>query len=122
MQMQKTGKNYPKRGEIYIADLNPAYGREMHKKRPVLIVSLNSLNQILPTVIMIPFSSIVPQNMGPDFVGFFDQKGLDKDSTLVVNQLGAIDKVRLLEKIGKVSISKMQEVEEAMKLILGLEV
>lgn len=120
MPMQKSGIKYPKRGEIYIANLDPAFGREIHKKRPVLIISLNNLNQILPTVIMIPFSSIVLKDMGPDLVDFKNQKGLNKDSTLVVNQLGAIDKVRLLKKIGKISKNKMQEVEEAVKLVLGL--
>ena len=118
--MRKSGKNYPKRGEIYIADLDPAYGREMHKKRPVLIISNNSLNEILPTIIMIPFSSIVPLDLGPDFVKFLNQKYLNKESTLVVNQLGAIDKVRLIKKIGKISKIKLREVEEAAKLVLGI--
>ena len=120
MRMQKSGKDYPKRGEIYIADLNPGFGREMHKKRPALVISLNNLNQVLPTVILIPFSSIVSQNIGPDFVKFPNQKGLDKNSALVVNQLGTVDKIRLIKKVGKISENKMQEVEEALKLVLGL--
>lgn len=120
MQMQKSGKNYHKRGEIYIADLNPGFGREIRKKRPVLIISTNELNQALPTVITIPFTSIIPQNAGPDFVKFPNQKGLNEESLLVVNQLGTVDKIRLFKKIGKISKQKMLEVEEAIKLVLGM--
>ena len=72
--MQKSGKSYPKRGEIYIADLDPAYGLEIHKKRPALIISNNALNRALPTVIIVPFSSIMPQEFGPDLVPFQNQK------------------------------------------------
>ncbi|OGE26903.1 hypothetical protein A3C26_03890 [Candidatus Daviesbacteria bacterium RIFCSPHIGHO2_02_FULL_39_12] len=89
--MQKPGKNYPKRGEIYIADLNPAFGREIHKKRPVLIISNNMINQIYPLVIAIPFSSIVPEFVGADVVKFTGQKGLNKASALIVNQIKSID-------------------------------
>lgn len=120
MQMQKSGKSFPKRGEIFIADLDPSFGRELHKKRPILIISNNDLNRMLPTVIMVPFSSIVPQKIGPDFVEFQRQKGLDKASVLVVNQLGAIDKMRLTNRVGKISKQKLLEVEEAVKLVLGI--
>lgn len=122
MQMQKSGESYPKRGEIYIADLKPSFGREIGKARPALIISDNALNKVLPTVIVIPFSSIVPQDIGPDFVKFSNQKGLKKTSVLVVNQLGAIDKIRLIEKIGRISKQRLSEIENALKLVLGFSV
>lgn len=118
--MQTPGKNYPKRGEIYVANLDPAFGREVHKKRPVLIISNDILNRDLPTVIMIPFSSIVPVNTGPDLVAF-NHKGLHKQSSLVVNHLGTTDKVRLVKKIGRISKQKLSEIEEAIRLVLGLK-
>lgn|SRR3989344_5851897 len=119
MQTQKFGKNYPKRGETYITNLDPGFGREIHKKRPALIISNNDLNRILPTIVIIPFSSIVPKEVGPDFVEFQNLKGLDKTSVLVVNQIGTIDKIRLLKRVGRISKQKMIEVEEAVKLVLG---
>lgn len=119
MQTQKSGKSYPKRGEIFIADLDPAYGREIHKKRPVLIISNDNINQIYPIIISIPFSSIMPEFIGPDVVKFLDQKGLDKRSSLIVNQTRSIDKNRLVKKIGKVSKVKLKEVEESLKIVLG---
>ncbi len=120
--MQKHLKSYPKRGEIFVADLDPGYGHEMHKKRPVLIISNSALNQVLPTVITIPFSSIVPKFIGPDVVKIIDLKiGLNKESALIINQMRSIDKSRLVKKIGTLSSRKQLEVDQALKLVLGLE-
>lgn len=111
---------YPKRGSIYIANLDPALGREMRKKRPILVISENTLNQALSTIVVIPFSSLIPAFVGLDLVVFKKQTGLDKKSVLIVNQLRAIDKSRLVSKAGLISSAKMQEVEAAIRAVLGL--
>lgn len=121
MLMQKPLKGYPKRGQIFIANLNPSFGREIHKKRPILIISNNQINEIYPVVIAIPFSSIVPEFIGPDMVKFINQKGLNDDSVLVVNQVISVDKDRLIKKVGKVSSAKMKQVELSLKIVLGLD-
>lgn len=120
MPMQKSGKDYPKRGEIFIADLEPGYGKEIRKKRPALIISGNDFNKTFPTVVTIPFSSIVPDFVGPDVIKFFNIKGLVKESALITTQIRSIDKVRLIKKVGKISEPKMQEVEGALKLVLAI--
>ena len=119
--MRRLLKEYPKRGQIFIANLNPSFGREIHKKRPVLIISNDQINGIYPIVIVIPFSSIVPKFIGPDVVKFVDQKGLNKESVLVVNQILSVDKDRLLKKVGRISKTKMDQVEQSLKNVLGLD-
>lgn len=120
MSTQKLSKSYPKRGEIFIADLNPGFGREMRKKRPVLVISNNSLNQNLSTVIMIPLSSIIPEFIGPDVVKIEDKMGLDKESVLIVNQIRSIDQARLIKRVGILSQDKIEQVEEALQITLGM--
>lgn len=120
MLTRKSGKDYPKRGEIFITDLEPGYGREMRKKRPALIISDNNFNQTFPTVVIVPFSSIVPEFVGPDVIKFINQKGLGKQSALIATQIRSIDKNRLMKKVGKISKQRLSEVVEALKLILGL--
>lgn len=122
MLKQRLLKEYPKRGQIFVADLDPAFGREIHKKRPVLIISNDNINQSYPVIIVIPFSSIVPGFVGPDVVKFTIQKGLHEQSALIVNQIISIDKDRLMKKIGKVSKLKLREVEESLKSVLGLSI
>lgn len=119
MLTQKPLRNYPKRGEIYIADLDPAFGREIYKKRPVLIISNNLINQNSFHIISVPFSSIVPEVMGPDMIKV-SVKELSKESVILTNQIISIDKVRLLKKVRKISKQKIQEVEKALKLVLEL--
>lgn len=118
--MQKPSKNYPKRGEVYITDLNPGFGREVHKKRPALVISNNTLNQAAATVIMLPFSSTVPQAISPEMVRIRRFKGLDKDSVILTDQIRSVDQVRLIKKIGRLSKSQLSEVEDTLKLVLGM--
>lgn len=120
MLTQKLSKNYPKRGEIFIADLNPGFGREMRKKRPVLVISNDVLNQNIPTVIMIPLSSIIPVFIGPDVVKIEKIIGLDKESVLIVNQIRSIDQARLVKRVGILSQDKIEQVEEALNITLGM--
>ncbi len=121
MLTQRLLREYPKRGQIFIADLDPSFGREIHKKRPVLIISNNQINEIYPVVIVIPFSSIVPEFIGPDIVKFISQKGLNEDSILIVNQIISVDKDRLLKRVSRISAVKMKQVEQALKNVLGLD-
>lgn len=118
--MPRNSQDYPKRGEIYIADLNPSFGQEIHKKRPVLIISNNVINQNFPTVIMVPLSSIVPREIGVDLVKVYKDVGLDQESVVLTTQIRSIDKNRLVKKVGKLPNEKLEEVEDALKLVLGM--
>ncbi len=120
MLTRKLSKNYPKRGEIFIADLNPSFGREIHKKRPVLVISNNLLNQNLSTVIMIPLTSIIPEFIGPDVIKVDKKIGLDNESVLLVNQIRSIDKTRLIKRVGSLSQDEIEQVEEALQITLGI--
>lgn len=121
MQMQKSLKDYPKRGQIYIADLDPSFGREIHKKRPVLIVSSNDVNQHTPYVVIVPSSSIVPDVISAGMVYAGKPKGFDKESVFLPLFIRSIDQDRLVKKVGRISKEKLLEVEDALKLVLELK-
>ena len=111
-----------KRGEIWVGDLRPGVGREVVKKRPVIIVSKNEINTISPTVIVIPISSQTYPILGPERI-FLPAKGtkLEKDSVILVYQIRAIDKQRLIKKIGTLPPKTLKAVEQSLKLILDLK-
>jgi mRNA interferase MazF len=119
--MQKYSNDYPKRGEIFIADLNPGFGRELHKKRPVLILSSNKVNEGTINTIIVPSSTQIPTATGPDTVLIDKSQGVDKPSVLLPIFMRSIDQKRLIKKIGTLSKSKMREVEESISLVLDLE-
>ncbi len=109
------------RGQVWIADLNPGFGIEIHKKRPVLIISNNILNNNWPRIIIVAFSTqIHPLNPGKIFIPK-DTCGVDRDSIILTQEVRSIDKSRLVKKVGVLSKEKLLEVEESLKLVLGLE-
>lgn len=112
--------NKIKRGEIWLADLRPGTGWEITKKRPVLIISVDAINNNLQTIIVIPISSQKPQENVEAVLLPHTNSGLKKDSALLTASIRAIDKSRLIKKIGRATKSQLQEVNEALKLVLGI--
>ena len=49
----------PRQGEVYWASLDPTVGREIAKRRPVLIVSPDDMNRNLQTVIAAPVTTTI---------------------------------------------------------------
>ncbi len=109
------------RGDIYLVDFEPSKGAEIKKKRPALIISCNEANKHLRTVMVIPFSSKI-EKVYP-FEVFVKKKdsGLDVDSKLKIPQMRAVDKARLTKYIGTLDNHLINEVENAIKLHLGME-
>lgn len=109
------------RGEIWVSDLRPGLGGEIAKKRPVIVISSNPINTFYSTVIVIPLTSQKYQVIGPERIALLiADTGLVKDSFALVTQMRAIDKRRLIKKSGSLSKKKMLEIEESLKLVLGL--
>ncbi|MEM4204503.1 MAG: type II toxin-antitoxin system PemK/MazF family toxin [Candidatus Methanomethylicaceae archaeon] len=111
-----------KRGEIYLADLNPTIGKEISKTRPVLIISNDKNNLFSGTVTILPISSQNLEKIYPFEV--FLPKGsgnLPKDSKVKADQIRTIDKRRIIKFIGSLKIEEIENVEKALKIHLELE-
>lgn len=111
-----------KRGEIYLADLNPTIGKEISKTRPVLIISNDKNNLFSGTVTILPISSQNLEKIYPFEV--FLPKGsvnLPKDSKVKADQIRTIDKRRIIRFIGSLKIEEIENVEKALKIHLELE-
>ncbi len=111
------------RGELWWADLGIPFGSEPGFRRPILVVQDDAFNKSnINTVIIVPLTTNVALAEVPGNV-FVEQEetGLTKDSVVVVSQLSAIDKRRLIEFIGKVRKQTLEEIEEGIKLVLGMQ-
>jgi len=110
-----------KRGEIYMADLDPVVGSEQGSRRPVLIIQNDVGNQFSPTTIVAAISSQFSPKIYPTEVRVkAGSGGLDKDSTVLLNQIKTIDKQRLENRLGEVNLATMRKVDECIKISLGL--
>lgn len=108
-----------KRGEIYMADLDPATGSEQGGIRPVLIIQNNTGNRFSPTVIAVPITSR-KKNDQPTHVQLGNNYGLPKDSLLFAEQPRTLDKSRLRERMGQVDCSAMERINRALRISMGI--
>lgn len=111
-----SGKNFPKRGELYWVDLEPAIGGETKKRRPGLIVSNNDGNEVSLVVMVAPITSKV-KSIYPYEVSINLN---EKPAKIMLNQCKALDKSRISSKIGKIDSETMYAVEDAIRIVFGL--
>jgi mRNA interferase MazF len=94
------------RFDIVLVKLNPSVGSEIQKIRPCIIVSPNEMN-ILKTIIIAPMTS-----KGFDFIFRPKIKFEDKNGLILLDQIRAIDKTRIVKKIGTVEKRKSKEISK----------
>ena len=110
-----------RRGEIYYADLNPIKGHEQGGRRPVLIIQNDLGNQFSPTTIVAPLTTAFSARTYPTEVRVeAGNGGLPQASSVLLNQIKAVDKDRLEERIGQFNQAIMRQIDEAIKISLGL--
>jgi mRNA interferase MazF len=97
-----------RQGEIWFANLNPAKGREQAGFRPVVIVSGNLLNELLPVVIVMPLTSKIKRYKGNPILKPTKSNGLKSVSEMLVFHIRSVSKDRLVEKIGNINDNELQ--------------
>jgi len=110
-----------KRGEIYLASLDPVVGKEISKTRPVVVVSNDKNNEFSGTVTILPITSGILQKIYPFEVFLQEGAGnLPKDSKIKADQIRTLDKSRLVKQIGKLGMKEIVEIDKAVRIHLGL--
>jgi mRNA interferase MazF len=93
------------RFDVYLVALDPTLGSEIQKTRPCVVVSPDEMNRAIATVILAPMTTRghgYPSRVACYFDG--------KDGQIVLDQLRAVDKRRLLKRLGQIESSAQQEV------------
>ena len=90
---------FPKRYEIYFADLNPTVGGEIYKVRAVVVISQNEMNQFLNTVVVCPLTSV----LHPQWRSRLQIQCAGKEAEIALDQIRTISKERLKNKVDKLS-------------------
>ena len=110
-----------KRGDIWLVNLDPTVGHEIKKSRPAVIIQNDLGNKYSPLTIIAPITSQGIEKAYPIEV-IVDKKssGLEKTSKVLLNQIRAIDKRRLIKRLGKIDYETMAKVDASIKISLGL--
>lgn len=108
---------------IFLSNLDPVIGSEQGKTRPVLVISEEEINQILPVVNVLPITSRKPgRKVYPNEVLLpVETDGLEKESIALCYQIRTLDKKRLIRDLGKIDDLEIQEeIIDALSFQLGI--
>ena len=119
--MKKNNEPIVVRGEIWYADLSPIVGSEQGGLRPVLIIQNDVGNKHAPTTIAAPITSRLFKSLLPTHIPLAKGEGnLASNSLILLEQIRVIDKQRLKNRFGVLSEDKMEQVNKAIKVSLGV--
>ncbi|MFO1400191.1 MAG: type II toxin-antitoxin system PemK/MazF family toxin [Steroidobacteraceae bacterium] len=110
-----------KRGEIWVARLEPVRGAEVGKSRPVLVVEADFLlQQGAPTVVVLPLTSQVRKSKEPLHVTIRARDRLRVDSQVMPEHPRSIDRRRLVQgPLTALQPAELAAVERSLLAVLG---
>lgn len=110
-----------KRGEVWLADLNPTRDAEQAGTRPVIIFQNNAINKFTTTLLAIPLTTNLRRAALPSSVLITQgEGGLNQDSVALGHQLRVIDQTRLQKRIGALTPATMATIETRVLFVLGI--
>lgn len=98
------------RFEVHLVSLDPSVGGEIRKTRPCLVVSPDEMNRYIRTVIVAPMTT-----KGRDYPTRVPCRFKGKAGQIVLDQIRAVDKARLVKKLGRID----RHAAEATLAVLG---
>ena len=102
------------RFDVWLVALDPTVGSEIQKTRPCLVVSPNEMNRHIATVLVAPMTTRgrpYPTRVACRFQG--------KDGQVVLDQLRAVDKARLVQRLGRISPTTQAAVLEGLAALFA---
>lgn len=107
------------RGDIYYADLNPVVGCEQGGIRPVLILQNDIGNRHSPTTIICAITG-KPKKPLPTHTAIVGAGKFPRESFALLEQIRTIDRTRLRGWVGRLDEQKMEEINQALSISVGL--
>jgi mRNA interferase MazF len=110
------------RGQVYFVNLDPTHGREQAGRRPVLVVSVDSINRLplVVTVVVGTDAANLPRDYPTNIRVAARESGLAKDTVFLCFQVRSLDPSRFSAPAGSLPAARMAGVEQALRQVLGL--
>ena len=102
------------RGDIWLVALDPTLGSEIQKSRPCVVVSPAETHDALRTVIVAPMTT---KSRGAPFRVPVTHAG--KRGLVLLDQLRAIDKIRMVQRLGAVSAKTLEQMLATLRAIFA---
>jgi mRNA interferase MazF len=101
--------SYPRRDEVWLIALDPSKGSEIKKTRPCVVISPDEMNEPLQTVLVAPMTTTLrsyPTRVSLTF--------RNKTGQVALDQLRAVDRQRLVRRLGVVSTRTAHQVSSVL--------
>jgi mRNA interferase MazF len=109
-----------RRGDIWLANLGDSKGSIQSNKRPCIIISNEGCNCYSPTITVVSCTGQINKKSLPTHTEIGRECGLIRDSLVLGEQIGTVNKSDLLFKVGSCTEDMMARVERVFKVQTGL--
>ena len=121
VQNQPNQREFLHRGDIYLVDFKKNEGSEQEGIRPALVLQNDTGNRFSPTIVVCPITSAKKRYDATHVKLLPEDCGILRESIVLCEQIRAIDRSRILKKLGCICVnSKLLDIEKRMSLLLGL--
>jgi mRNA interferase MazF len=106
-----------RRGDLVVA----AFGRDLAKPRPGVVVQSDPFVTYHSSVVLCPVSSTLTAGLLYRVrLRHEETEGLKQDSEVMVDKLGAVEKIRIRQRIGRLTPDQMAAVDQVLRIWLDL--
>lgn len=115
-----TNVHSPRRGDVWLVNLDPTIGVEMKKTRPALVISSDAVGK-LPLKLIVPITDWKDNFAGNLWHVRIDpdsKNGLLKPSAADALQIRCVDQRRLVKRLGRLDAQKLEDVAAAIAAIV----
>lgn len=109
-----------RRGDVVLARLDPTLGVEIRKTRPVVVLSNESINRLGQLVVVVPLTKNVTRVSPSHAIIPKGAARLSYPSKAVTEQIKALDRRRLVKRLGSLTPELVAQVERVIKNTLAL--
>ena len=107
-----------RQGDIWLANLNPMTGSEQKGRRPVVVISGNTLNNALPIAIVVPLSSKLKGYPTSVRLRPTRMNGLKTEADVLPFQVRTLATTRFKKLIGNVTANELREIIKGLFVVM----
>ncbi len=109
-----------RRGDVVLASLDPTVGVEIRKTRPVVVVSNDHINELSQLAVVVPLTKNTSYLSPSHVVVPKGTAGLSVASKALTEQIKAVDKRRLVRRVGSLPAHLVAQIDRALRTTLAL--
>lgn len=110
---------HPSRGDVWLVSLDPTIGHEVQKTRPAVVVTNNIYNLHNWVVVVMPLTSHDTAEYDQVMLDP-PEGGLTSKSVTLPDQIRAVDRRRLVKRLGRVNPDTLRKIDRSLRIVLDL--